>query len=61
MRIPLMTIQIAIQGIPCGLLVLGSVIEGMAYTAEPNPSQATFVYDAGAWTLLAYANFNKPS
>ena len=41
--------------------ILGSVIEGMAYTAEPNPSQATFVYDAGAWTLLAYANFNKPS
>lgn len=41
--------------------ILGSVIDGKAYTAAPNPSQATFIYDAGAWTLLAYSNFNKPS
>lgn len=43
------------------IAVQGSVVEGVKYTAAPNPSLATFQFDAGEWTMLSYASFNKPS
>jgi hypothetical protein len=43
------------------IAVQGSVIEGVKYTAAPNPSMGTFQFDGGTWTMLSYANFNKPS
>ncbi len=43
------------------IAVQGSIIEGATYTAAPNPSIATFQFDNGKWTMLSYANFNKPS
>ncbi len=43
------------------IAVQGSVIEGEAYTVAPNLSIATFQFDNGKWTMLSYANFNKPS
>jgi hypothetical protein len=43
------------------IAVQGSVIEGATYTAALNPSIATFQFDNGKWTMLSYANFNKPS
>ncbi len=43
------------------IAVQGSVINGVKYTADPNPSMATFQFADGEWTMLSYANFNKPS
>ena len=43
------------------IAVQGSIIQGETYTAAPNPSIATFQFDNGKWTMLSYANFNKPS
>jgi hypothetical protein len=36
-------------------------IDGVQYKRTPAPRLATFWFDHGAWTLLAYANFNAPS
>ncbi len=43
------------------IAVQGLLVQGVQYTAAPNPSMATFQFGGGEWTMLSYANFNKPS
>lgn len=43
------------------IAVQGSIINGVKYSAAPNPALAVFVFYDGEWTLNSYGNFNKPS